>query len=461
MSIIFNQITKQDINNILEITSKKKIISLTYNRKIWNIKNVEDFVNKNLEEQKIKDRDRDNFYYTVRIDKQFIGIVGFIKMLDYKRYFLRLLLYNDIYIKNILIYLIKEFNKKKPYEKKLYVWINKKNKKIIQYCDEQFQYIRDLKLENKEIKEYIIHFNFNKLLKDFPYYKFYITDKEILLNFLKLKKKYIPQKIDKLVEGSILSFEENYFKNENINRITDFFSEICRVKCNFNKNISPYKFYEMNRELFKKDMSYRELDTILYKNTKFCSNFNITIVYTVLNYFKPKSMLDFSSGWGDRLIGAMAYGCSYQGIDPSDCLHQIYPSIIKFFGYSEKKYNVIKDGFENVNLGNKQYDIVFTSPPFFDLEVYQTNETQSINKFNSLKKWKSNFLFPSLNKSLNHLNKNGHIAIYISDYGNIKYTRDMKNYLNKKKNCKYIGTMNWINVDSSKNIRNIYIWKKI
>ena len=37
----------------------------------------------------------------------------------------------------------------------------------------------------------------------------------------------------------------------------------------------------------------------------------------------------------------------------------------------------------------------------------------------------------------------------------------MKNYLNKKKNCKYIGTMNWINVDSSKNIRNIYIWKKI
>lgn len=157
----------------------------------------------------------------------------------------------------------------------------------------------------------------------------------------------------------------------------------------------------------------------------------------------------------------MAYGCSYQGIDPSDCLHQIYPSIIKFFGYSEKKYNVIKDGFENVNLGNKQYDIVFTSPPFFDLEVYQTNETQSINKFNSLKKWKSNFLFPSLNKSLNHLNKNGHIAIYISDYGNIKYTRDMKNYLNKKKNCKYIGTMNWINVDSSKNIRNIYIWKKI
>ena len=286
MSIIFNQITKQDINNILEITSKKKIISLTYNRKIWNIKDVEDFVNKNLEEQKIKDEDRDNFYYTVRINKQFIGIVGFIKILDYKRYFLRLILYNDTYIEKILIYLIKEFNKKRPYEKKLYVWINKKNKKIIQYCDEQFQYIRDLKLENKEIKEYIIHFNFNKLLKDFPYYKFYITDKEILLNFLKLKKKYIPKKIDKLVEGSILSFEENYFKNENINRITDFFSEICRVKCNFNKNISPYKFYEMNRELFKKDMSYRELDTILYKNTKFCSNFNITIVYTVLNYLR-------------------------------------------------------------------------------------------------------------------------------------------------------------------------------
>jgi tRNA1(Val) A37 N6-methylase TrmN6 len=464
MNIDLQEITKKDTKNILNLTSNKNVISTIYDRKIWNEKDVNEFIQKNLEEQKINIEDRENFNYILNVNKNFSGIISFLKVENFKRYFVRIIILNEKNYKRIITESIKKlitkFKKKKPYEKKLYIWIDEKNKELNKYAFLKFEFIREFIWNEKKVMDYVIHLNFDNLLMDYPYYKNYIKKEEILYNYSILQN-YKPKLINKLVSESILSFEESYYKNEKINRITDYFTEECRVICNFNKNQSPYDFFKKNRDLFENKMNYRELDKIIYKNTKFCSNFNITIVFTLLNYFKPKSYLDFSSGWGDRLIGAMAYGCKYQGIDPSECLNEIYPKIVNFFNKSTKNYNVIKKGFEDVNLEKSKFDLVFTSPPFYDLEVYQNKETQSINKFNTVEKWKNNFLFPSLDKSIKHLNKEGHLAIYISDYGEIKYTQDMKRYLNNKKDCRYIGTINWINIDSSKNIRYIYIWKKI
>jgi len=464
MNINLQEISKKDSKNILNLTSKKDVISVTFNRKIWKENDVKEFIQKNIEEQKLNSENRENFNYILNINDKFSGIISFIKVENFKRYFVRIIIYNQKNIEKIITEsikkLIQEFQKNKPYEKKLYMWVHKRNNKINKYANIEFEFIRELNWNQEKVIEYTIHLNFDDLLKNYPYYKDYTNQKEIFNIFEEIKK-FKPKIIKKLVPESILSLEESYYKNVKINRITDIFSEKCRVICNFNKNPSPYDFFKKNRILFKKNMSYRELDKIIYKNTKFCSNFNITTVIAVLNFFKPKKYLDFSSGWGDRLIGAMAYGCEYQGVDPSECVSNVYPEIVKYFGFSKKKYNVIKKGFEDVNLKKSKYDLVFTSPPFFGLEVYQNSESQSINKFNTVKKWKDNFLFPSLDKSLKHLNKNGHLAINISDYGQIKYTDDMIEYLNKKKECKYIGTINWINVDSSKNIRYIYIWKKL
>ena len=64
----------------------------------------------------------------------------------------------------------------------------------------------------------------------------------------------------------------------------------------------------------------------------------------------------------------------------------------------------------------KKYDLVFTSPPFFDLEVYENEKSQSISKFNTLEKWKQNFLIPAMEKSVSALEMNGHLVIYVSDY---------------------------------------------
>ena len=161
----------------------------------------------------------------------------------------------------------------------------------------------------------------------------------------------------------------------------------------------------------------------------------------------------------------MAYGCEYTGVDPSECMQPKYKEMINFLKPNKgDNYKVHKKGFEDFKVKKDYYDLVFTSPPFFDLEVYENVSSQSIKKFNTLEKWKKNFLFPSIKKSYKALKKGGHLALYINDYykdgKKYSYVRDMRKFIDKLE-MKYMGTFNWVNVDSSRKIRDIYVWKKV
>ena len=128
----------------------------------------------------------------------------------------------------------------------------------------------------------------------------------------------------------------------------------------------------------------------------------------------------------------------------------------------KKKYKIIQDGFENVSLPPKYFDLVFTSPPFFDMEIYEDVETQSVEKYKSVVKWKNGFLFPALRKSYKFLKVGGYLALYITDFKNANYIYDMKTYVRKKiKGFKYRGDIHWWDVNNKKTIRTIYVWKKI
>lgn len=296
---------------------------------------------------------------------------------------------------------------------------------------------------------------------EYPYYNLYVDENKILNDFNKLKK-FFPTVIDNLTKNSILSVEENYTSHLPLIKITDWFTESERVKCKIGKNQTPLEVYTKYKKYYKPFLkNYKNIDNELSKNIKMCNNFPVTLVISVLKVFNPTKMLDMSSGWGDRLIGAIAYGCEYTGVDPNVNLKQKYKNIIDFFGADPKKYKIFTKGFEDFKIKESEYDLVFSSPPFFDLEVYSNEKSQSIVKFNTLYKWKNYFLFPSLKKSLVGLKIGGYLAIYVSDYKNIKYTKDMKDFVRKLGNNEYLGTINWVNVDGSNNIRNIYVWKKI
>lgn len=268
-------------------------------------------------------------------------------------------------------------------------------------------------------------------------------------------------------------FVTNYYKDVDMINITDYFSQSCRILCSHMNNPSPLLYFKKNKqEIYDKLMkqynkvSWHQLDIYMYMNIKQCTCFYTPIVVNILYYFKPKRYLDFSAGWGDRLIGAIAYGMTdknfhYTGVDPSECMKKKYKKIIEKLTDNDPRYNIINSPFEDTKLTNNSYDLIFTSPPFFDLEIYEKdNINQSVARYRDINMWFDKFMTQCIDKSIDVLEKNGHLALYIADSMNDSYVKKTHNYIIEKKNIQYIGNIYWINKTSSNKLRTIRIYKK-
>ncbi len=154
------------------------------------------------------------------------------------------------------------------------------------------------------------------------------------------------------------------------------------------------------------------------------SSFRPTIAYTLLEHFKVKSFLDPCAGWGGRMVAALASGVDYVGIDPS------VGAIVGnrgFLAELERHYphsspvTLINECAEDV-LGSDRdiglFDFVFTSPPYFDLEHYSTEPTQSYLRYPQLDAWEREFLQVVLEGSAKRLTPGGRIGINV--YGKLE-----------------------------------------
>ena len=245
-----------------------------------------------------------------------------------------------------------------------------------------------------------------------------------------MKRRYPFQRQD----GKAVIVLSNYADNTIMDHITDYFSEHCRIMCKkYTKKQSPSQVYESNKwKHCKNRKAHRDEVTFhMWKHGYMCQLFKITIVRHLYNHFNAKNVLDFSAGWGDRLIAALSLGIKYTGVDPSVCMAPCYHKIIQTLGTERQKRTcrVIQDGFETVKLKDK-YDLIFSSPPFFILEQYESNNVkQSISKFRTLEKWKHGFLYVLIRKCWRHLESKGHFCIHVSDFGPYRYVNDMINYI--------------------------------
>ena len=64
---------------------------------------------------------------------------------------------------------------------------------------------------------------------------------------------------------------------------------------------------------------------------------------------------------------------------------------------------------------NDYFDLVFTSPPYFNVERYGEDETQSWVRYKEIDAWNEHFLHKSLEKIIPTLKKGGKMAINIAD----------------------------------------------
>ncbi len=333
----------------------------------------------------------------------------------------------------------------------------------------------------------------NKILNliDYPYLKYYVSEKTIMETFNNLKKSK-PHIVNRPFYINNVKLEKNDLKYNNtnilimstndeyekINRISDYFNEKCRIECQFFGSIGTVEeYYKKHFDKIIDHMRENKLqitienirDTIFKygKKDKFgeCSTFRPNLMKYIIEHFNSKKILDMSSGWGDRLVGAMACNIDcYHGFDPNSCLQPGYNKIIDFF--KEEMLNKDADlkieelPFEKAILQDNYYDLMFTSPPYFDIEIYDSNsETQSTHK-QSEESWYNSYMKVWIEIIYKALKINGKMIFNINQFQHHHFVSWLIRDLKSDKRFEFLGTIGYTGT-IVKNVQPIFIWKKM
>jgi hypothetical protein len=243
------------------------------------------------------------------------------------------------------------------------------------------------------------------------------------------------------------------------NKSSDFFHQENRWLCNSINSPSPYRTW--TTEKFRKtlfnglwSLKYKHVDmnnirTLIGLRKYIASQFRPTAAKAVYQHFGAKKILDFSSGWGDRLAGFLATEGAeeYFGIDPNVNLQAGYQKQIemaKRITGKDKNAKVVPLPAEEVDIPEDYFDLVFTSPPYFIVERYTNEDNQSWQRYKKLDAWLEGFLFNVLEKSWKALKSGGIMAINISDvycnHRNNNICDPMCDFMNSFEDSEYNGS---------------------
>jgi DNA modification methylase len=99
---------------------------------------------------------------------------------------------------------------------------------------------------------------------------------------------------------------------------------------------------------------------------------------------------------------------------------------------------------EDLIIKKGYFDLIFSSPPYFKKEIYDTCKTQSCNKYPEYQEWVTNFLEKVIENCKHMLKKDGFFVININDIrlGATQYplTKDTKR-LARKHGFKLVNTL--------------------
>ena len=139
------------------------------------------------------------------------------------------------------------------------------------------------------------------------------------------------------------------------------------------------------------------------------SNFKPSQAIYIYDKFKPTSVLDFSAGWGGRLLGAMTIpNLKYIGFDTNIDLKEPYEKMINFLDCKDRCKIIFKDS-SKIDYSKYDYDMVFTSPPYYTLEKYE-----NMPDYKDYEDWNNNFLIPVISNTYKYLKEGGTYIININ-----------------------------------------------
>lgn len=245
----------------------------------------------------------------------------------------------------------------------------------------------------------------------------------------------------------------------------DYFTFDARMVCDSVNSPSPKRVWENEKflttllgsiySLKQEEVNSKTLRTNIQLRKYIASQFRPSAAKCLYQIFNAKKVLDFSGGWGDRLVAALATDSvrSYSSIDPNKAVFDQYKYIDSCYNHTSKKTCFVNGCAEDVVYrdvihGNKNlFDFVFTSPPYFNIEKYDKSENQSYIKFNKLDAWLEGFLFKSISNFWGSLEVGGTLAINISDvYSNHRIHNicdPMNDFISSLEGAEYQGAIGY------------------
>lgn len=153
------------------------------------------------------------------------------------------------------------------------------------------------------------------------------------------------------------------------------------------------------------------------------SNFRPMNAKAVYERFCPKGgvIYDYCCGFGGRLLGALTSKNNYKYVGTDPCtetmyhLHQLGEYIEQVTG-REDSYELHCCGSEEFRGPANSIDFAFSSPPYFNLEVYSDEPTQCFNKFPELEGWLEGFVRPTIQNIYHMLKPGKFYAVNIADF---------------------------------------------
>ena len=242
-----------------------------------------------------------------------------------------------------------------------------------------------------------------------------------------------------------VTYQDGAYSLNNIgaNILTQFFPEILDVVKS--GKASPRDFFKDDKRLLgycRTVLKYCTSPLEMFKMMSFrgssrCYNFRPATAKALYELYGKDNckVLDTSSGFGGRLLGFFTAKntAEYVGIDPNtaDSCNKFILYMSRYF--TNKKAYVNKIGSEDFTIESypqyeNYFDISFTSPPYFNIERYSDDITQSHVKFNTYDLWVDGFYRNTIYNSCNSLKLDGVFAVNISWVDNIKeYTEEFLN----------------------------------
>lgn len=216
------------------------------------------------------------------------------------------------------------------------------------------------------------------------------------------------------------------------NNIVDYFTFYERLHTKGKYNIDFYEFVERIDEFKQKKFIQNMLhyyETVKNKNNtknkyvvykevyNICISainiFRPLVAMDVYWRFKPKCILDPCAGWGGRMVGAAVLNVpKYIGFEINKQLEKPYKEMSDFLSLEVDSTSKMEMYFEDVTTSTNlptEYDMVFTSPPYYFLEKYPGNKG-----YQSKQEMNEQFYKPMIERTFQGLQTGGHFILNIN-----------------------------------------------